>query len=81
MSDTEKAARKLLFIFSPMPHMSRLKKTQRAYLLCLINMQPVHQVFERHKREMGQKTACLIAAGSSQITRAGEEIPHSVGVV
>lgn len=35
------------------------------------------QVFERHEREIGQKTACLIAAGSSQITRAGEQIPDS----
>lgn len=40
-------------------------------------MQPAHQVFERHEMETGQKTACLIAAGSSQITGAGEEIPDS----
>lgn len=44
-------------------------------------MQPAHQVFERHKREIAQKTACLIAAGSSKITRAGEEITDSVGFV
>lgn len=78
---TWNAGRARAWIFFSHHTCAGTEDTQRPIYCSLINMQSTHQVFERHKRGTGQKAACLIAAGSSQITRPGEEIPDSVGFV